>query len=109
MIKISHLVAALLFASISVAHAETPNQPVSQGAASVDKNLARDPDNKGLQRASEQLEENQQKIAAKRRLQEEKRQHREEENRVRRENRDHDRMERREKMERPAKIERPGR
>ncbi len=40
MIKTSHLVAALLFASASVAHAAgQPTQPAAQGAASVQKNL----------------------------------------------------------------------
>lgn len=42
MIKMSQFIAAILLASVSVAHAETsgqPVQPASQGAASVEKNL----------------------------------------------------------------------
>ncbi len=109
MIKLSHIATALLLASISVAHAETANQPVSQGAASVNKNLSKDPDNKGLQNASEQLKENEAKVAEKRatakktsddakhkRNREEKHEHTEKTN--------HDTM-----MERPTKPERPAR
>jgi hypothetical protein len=66
MIKMSHIATALLLASITVAHAETTKQPVAQGAASVDKNLSKDPDNKGLQNASEQLQDNKAKVADKR-------------------------------------------
>lgn len=66
MIKISHVVTALLFAGHCVAHAEPTNQPVSQGVASVEKNLQKNPDNKGLQNASERLKENEAKIAKKR-------------------------------------------
>lgn len=43
MIKMSHLVTALLFASVSVAHAQEgsgqPTQPAAQGATSVQNNL----------------------------------------------------------------------
>jgi hypothetical protein len=42
MVKMTHLIAAILLASVSVAYAETsgqPVQPASQGAASVEKNL----------------------------------------------------------------------
>lgn len=42
MIKMSHFIATILLASVSVAHAETsgqPVQPASQGAANVEKNL----------------------------------------------------------------------
>jgi Skp family chaperone for outer membrane proteins len=46
MIKMSHLVAALLFASVSVAHAADtsgkPTQPAAQGATSVQNNLDAD-------------------------------------------------------------------
>lgn len=107
MIKISHIVTALLIASVSVAQAETTNQPVAQGAASVDKNLSKNPDNKGLQNASEQLKENEAKIAEKRadktsddakhkKDKKDKREHMEK-------GRGHD------KMGRPAKPERPAR
>lgn len=64
MIKISHIAVALMLASVSVALAA--NEPVSQGATSVDKNLSTNLDNKGLQTASEQLKKNETKVAAKR-------------------------------------------
>jgi len=66
MIKMNRIAVALIFATISVAQAQAANEPVSQGAASVNKNLTNNPDNKGLQTASEQLKENEAKIAAKR-------------------------------------------
>ena len=117
MIKMSHVLTALLFASISVAHAETAKQPVSQGEASVEKNLDKNASkghaDKGLTTADTKLEANEAKIAAKRaaadktasdaKLKKDKEQKPE-----RMEKRDHDKMERPEKMERPAKIERPG-
>lgn len=110
MIKIAHVTALILLASASVALAETTHPaPITQGVASVNKNLVKDPDNKGLLNASEQLKENQLKQAEKRTEQSRKRVARSE----RKEER-HKRMERSEKMERhemterPAKIERPG-
>ena len=43
MIKMSHIVAALLLGSVSIAHAQDPSgqpaQPATQGAASVQNNL----------------------------------------------------------------------
>jgi hypothetical protein len=114
MIKISHIATALLLASISVAHAETANQPVSQGAASVNKNLSKDPDNKGLQNASERLKENEAKVAAKRADADKKsddaklKRHKEEKHEKHEE---HERMEKvnHDNIERPAKPERPAR
>lgn len=107
-IKMSHIAAALLFASISVAHAETTNQAVTQGEASVDKNLSKDKDNKGLQTADQRLEANEAKIAAKRaeadKTADDAKQKKNKEER-------HERMEkheRHEKVERPERIERPG-
>ena len=119
MIKINHLLAALLFTSISAAHAATPNQPVSQGEASVNKNLAKDPDNKGLQNAAQQLETNEARIAAKREAANKKNETRqtvknkeEIRERNRAERREHEMVEHPEKperFERPEKPERPGR
>jgi hypothetical protein len=74
-IKMNPIATALLLASISIAHAETANQPVSQGAASVNKNLSKDPDNKGLQNASGQLKENEEKVDENRAASEEERDH----------------------------------
>lgn len=120
MIKMSHIATALLFASVAVAHAETTNQPVAQGAASVEKNLRKNPDNKGLQNASEQLKENEAKIAEKRAeadktsddAKHKKNKKGKQDRKVKHEHIEksgHDKMERSEKGERPAKIERPGR
>lgn len=109
MIKMSHLATALLLTSISVAHAETPNQPVAQGAASVEKNLNKNPDNKGLQRATEQTQANEAKVAEKR-AEADKRREAKNKNAEKHERMEkRDMMERHEKMERPGKVERPGR
>ena len=113
-IKMSHIVAALLFASVSVAHAETANQPVTQGEASVDKNLNKNKDNKGLQNADQRLEANQAKIAAKRADADKtadtaKQKKNKAERHERMENHERmEKMERMEKVERPDRIERPG-
>lgn len=119
MIKISHLLAALLFASISVANAATTDQPVSQGEASVNKNLARDPTNKGLQNAAQQLETNEARIAEKREAASKKKETRhtiknkeeiKENSRAERHEREMiERPEKPERFERPEKPERPGR
>ncbi len=109
--KIAYVSAALLFAAATVAQAQTtPPAPVSQGAASVNKNLAKDPDNKGLQTASEQLKENEAKIAAKRTEQTRKREtHSESTEASHAKTERSETMERHEKVERPARMERPGR
>jgi hypothetical protein len=106
MIKPSHIAIALLTASLSAAYAQTPPAPAAQGDASVDKNLSKNPDNKGLQTADKKVEANEAKAAAKRA--EAKEERKEAHKRDRREEK-HERMERSEKMERPAKPERPGR
>lgn len=107
MIKMSHVLTALLLTTISVAHAETANQPAAQGAASVNKNLGANPDNKGLQNASERLKENEDKVAEKRGDADKKHDHHEKhekhEKHEHMDKHDHD------KMEHPAKPERPGR
>jgi hypothetical protein len=115
MIKMSHIATALLLTSISIAHAETTNQPVAQGAASVEKNLNKNPDNKGLQRAAEQTQANEAKVAAKRAEADKRRdaKNKNAEKQERMEKRDmmerHEKMDRPAKMDRPGKVERPGR
>jgi hypothetical protein len=64
--KITPVLIAALFAAVSGAHAQTSNTPVSQGEASVDKNLQKNPTNPGLNTADQRLEQNEAKIAAKR-------------------------------------------
>jgi hypothetical protein len=72
----------------------TPTGPLSQGISSVNKNLERQPDNKGLQNAAERLRENRERQEARRA------EHVERVARV-------ERVERPERPERPEKIERP--
>ena len=107
MIKMSHIATALLLASIAVAHAETTNQPVAQGAASVDKNLSKTPDNKGLQNASEQLQDNKAKIAEKR-TEADKKSDAAKNKKHKKDKKEHMEKAGHEKMGRPEKIERPG-
>jgi hypothetical protein len=109
MIKMSHVLTALLLTtSISVAHAETANQPVAQGAASVEKNLGKQPENKGLQNASERLKENEGKTEEKRADADKRHDHHEMHEKHEKHEK-HDRMEKHEheKMEHPAKPDRP--
>ena len=124
MIKMSHIVTALLLASVAVAHAETTNQPAAQGAASVDKNLSKNPDNKGLQNAAEKTKENEAKNAAKHgdtdkkdadKKSDEAKHKKDKDDKKDKdgkkehmEKHDHDKAEHHEKAERPAKVERPG-
>ena len=112
MIKMSHVLTALLLTTISVAHAETANQPVTQGAASVNKNLSNDADNKGLQNASERLKENEGKVAEKRadadkRHADARKEHEKHEKHEKQEKHEHMDKPDHDKMERPAKPERP--
>lgn len=107
MIKMSHIATALLLASIAVAHAETTNQPVAQGAASVDKNLSKDPDNKGLQNASEQLQDNKAKVADKR-SEADKKADAAKQKKDKKDKKEHMEKAGHEKMDRPDKMEHPG-
>ena len=121
MTKIAYIATALLLTSVSVAYAaDTANQPVAQGATSVNKNLSKNPDNKGLQRAAEQLKENEEKIAEKRadvdktsddakhtQDKEEKQEHVKGDKHERMEKADHDKIEHPEKAERPERMEQP--
>ena len=53
--------AAIVLGAVGIAKADdktTTNVPGSQGLNSVDKNLARDPDNRGLTNARERIEDN---------------------------------------------------
>lgn len=58
--------AAALVVAFGVASAQTtapaPQAPLTQGISSVDRNLERDPDNKGLQTASDRLKANQERL-----------------------------------------------
>ena len=107
MIKINQIVAALVFASISVVPAQAANEPVSQAATSVNKNLANDLDNKGLQNASEQMKENEAKIAEKRgtadKTASDAKKKKEARERMEKPG-GHDKAERAEKMEHPGKM-----
>jgi hypothetical protein len=107
MIKMSHIATALLLASITVAHAETTKQPVAQGAASVDKNLSKDPDNKGLQNASEQLQDNKAKVADKR-SEADKKADAAKHKKDKKDKKEHVEKAGHEKMDHPDKMEHPG-
>jgi Skp family chaperone for outer membrane proteins len=106
MTKLSYISAVILLAAASAAHAQTPaatpKLPGDQGAASVDKNLAKDPDNKGLLNADEQLT----KHAEQMKKRTEKHDDQMEKKTERSGN--HEKMERAGKIERPEKMERPG-
>lgn len=108
MTKLNYISAIVLLAAASVAHAQTttPKLPGDQGAASVDKNLAKDPDNKGLQNADEQLKKNKAKHAEQLKKRTEKHEDMMEKKAERKESRE--KMERPGKVERPDKMERPG-
>jgi len=60
--KINYIFTVILLVSASLAQAQTTTLPAKvpgdQGIASVNKNLEKNPDNKGLQTASEQLKKN---------------------------------------------------
>lgn len=105
--KMSYIAAAILAASVSVAYAQTPPAPAAQGDASVDKNLATKPTNKGLQNADQRVDTNEAKIAQKRADRREDR--REERNEAKKKHEHRERVERQERMERPERPERPGR
>lgn len=104
--KFNFISAAILLAVASVAHAaeSTTALPGDKGLASVNKNLEKNPDNKGLQNASGKLEQNRLKHAE----QAEKRNEKHEKHMEKKAERVESRAERREAMGRPAKVERPG-
>jgi Skp family chaperone for outer membrane proteins len=110
MTKLNYISAVVLLAAASAAHAQTattaPKLSGDQGAASVGKNLAKDPDNKGLQNADEQLRKNRAKHAEQLKKRSEKHEEKMEKKTEHAES--HDTMERPAKIERVEKIERPG-
>lgn len=110
----------LLLGVASTSYAADPatKQPMDQAVKSVDKNLAKDPDNKGLQNAAGQLQTNQERQDKKRAEQKAKRQdkkagHKDDEHHDKADHHDmtdhHDKAERPERAERPEKPARPGR
>jgi hypothetical protein len=82
-------VAAVTLATLGIANAQM-TAPATQGLDSVDKNLKRDPDNRGLQNAQRRIETNQERFAEHKTEQAE-------------------RMDRAERPERPERPERAGR
>jgi len=110
MTKLNYISAVILLAAASVAHAQTattaPKLPGDQGAASVNKNLTKDPDNKGLQNAAEQLKKNKAKHAEQMKKRSEKHEDQMEKKTERAER--HETMERPAKVERTEKMDRPG-
>ena len=70
--QVSVSIAALFLGASSIVFAadtattSTTKEPLAQSSTSVEKNVTRDPDSKGLNNASNRLEANQDKIEAKR-------------------------------------------
>lgn len=98
----------LLLSIAGTSHADDPatKQPLDQAMESVDKNLARDPDNKGLQNAAERLQTNKERHEEKREAKEQKRHEKrlkQAEKKAKREEAEH-----RVKAERPGRPARPG-
>lgn len=93
--------ALLLLSAAGTSHADDPatKQPLDQAMESVDKNLARDPDNKGLQNAAERLQTNKERHEKKRAEQKAKRQ----------KHKDDQAEKRAERPQKPARPEKPGR
>lgn len=89
----------LSVAGTSYAADTAAKQPLDQAIKSVDKNLAKDPDNKGLQNAAGRLQANKERHDEKRAERAAKRQDKKE--------RHAERAERPEKTERPERAERP--
>jgi len=102
-------------ASTSYAADTATKQPLDQSIESVDKNLAKDPDNKGLQNAAERLQTNKERQAKKREAQAAKREAKSLKKAERKAAKESERQEagrpdkaeRPEKTERPEKVERP--
>lgn len=102
----------LSVASMSYAADTATKQPMDQAVKSVDKNLAKDPDNKGLQNAAGRLQTNQERHEKKRAEKEARRKAKIERKEARHQakiNQRAEKMERPEKAERPEKMERPNR
>lgn len=105
MSRVKYISAVILFAVASSAYAQTTAPlPGDQGAASVNRNLAQNPENKGLQNASGQLEQNRIKHAE----QEKKRIEQQERHMEKKTERVETRAQHHDTPTRPAKVERPG-
>jgi len=106
MSKIKFIAATILLAAATAAHAADTATPLpgDKGMASVNKNLEKDPDNKGLQNAAAQHEKNR----IKHQEQAEKRSEKKEKHMENRAERAESRGERHDTGGRPAKVERPG-
>jgi hypothetical protein len=93
-LRVVAVVVSTLFVGAAWAQSSTSKpddkMPMTQGAASVDKNLERDPDNKGLKNAGNRIKRNQERF---------------EDRRDKRADRREDRVERAERAERPERAE----
>lgn len=102
----------LIAAATSYAAPTETRAPLSQAQESIDKNLQKNPDNKGLQNAAERLEINKQRQEAKRAEQEAKRKAKKIEKKDKAQKKAekaarHEKPMHPEKMDRPGKMERP--
>jgi hypothetical protein len=96
-LRVVAVIVSALFVGAAYAQTSTNKSddktPMTQGAASVEKNLERDPDNKGLKNASSRIKANQDRFEARRAERGERA----------------ERPERAEHAERPERTERSGR
>ena len=101
--QVSVSIAAIFLGASSVVFAAdtaTTREPLAQSSTSVEKNVTRDSDSKGLNNASNRLEANQDKIEAKRAAKAERRLEKAKKaEKI-------EKMEKMEKAERPEKVER---
>jgi hypothetical protein len=102
-LRVVAVVVSTLFVGAAWAQSSTnkpdDKMPMTQGAASVDKNLERDPDNKGLKNASNRIKRNQDRFEDRRDMREDRAERAERA----------ERPERAEHAERPDRAERSGR
>ena len=117
--QVSVSIAAIFLGASSIVFAadtattSTTKEPLAQSSTSVEKNVTRDPDSKGLNNASNRLEANQDKIEAKRaakaerRLEKAKKAEKMEKAKKAEKIEKVEKIEKMEKAERPEKVERP--
>ena len=108
--QVSVSIAALFLGASSIVFAAdtaTTKEPLAQSSTSVEKNVTRDPDSKGLNNASNRLEANQDKIEAKRAAKAERRLEKAKKAEKMEEAKKAEKMEKAEKVEKMEKAERP--
>ena len=108
--QVSVSIAAIFLGASSIVFAAdtaTTKEPLAQSSTSVEKNVTRDPDSKGLNNASNRLEANQDKIEAKRAAKAERRLEKAKKAEKLEKAEKAEKMEKAEKVEKMEKAERP--